>query len=90
MYRPKAPSIVDFVRPRFLHLNILIIRACAVGDLVLNLPALQALQLSNPDARFVLVGYPERLEIARRFIRVASVHSLETVEPLVRRADKNR
>jgi ADP-heptose:LPS heptosyltransferase len=59
-------------------LNILIIRACAVGDFVLNLPALQALQLSHPDARFVLVGYPERLEIARRFIRVASVHSLET------------
>jgi heptosyltransferase-3 len=69
---------VDFVRPRFLHLNILIIRACAVGDFVLNLAALQALQVSCPAARFVLVGYPERLDIARRFIRVESVQSLET------------
>ena len=59
-------------------MNILIIRACAVGDFVLNLPALEALQNSCPAARFVLVGYPERLEIARRFLRVQSVHSLET------------
>jgi ADP-heptose:LPS heptosyltransferase len=59
-------------------LNIVIIRACAVGDLILNLPALQALQVSYPEARFVLVGYPERLDIARRFIHVESVHSLET------------
>ena len=41
-------------------MNILIIRACAVGDFVLNLPALEALQTSCPAARFVLVGYPER------------------------------
>jgi ADP-heptose:LPS heptosyltransferase len=64
-------------------LNILIIRACAVGDFVLNLPALHALQVSHPDARFILVGYPDRLEIARRFVRVASVHSIET-EPWCR------
>jgi len=64
-------------------LNILIIRACAVGDFVLNLPALQALQVSHPEARFVLVGYPDRLEVARRFVRVASVHSIET-EPWCR------
>jgi len=35
--------------------RILVIRACAVGDFVLNLPALQALHRARDDVRFTLV-----------------------------------
>jgi ADP-heptose:LPS heptosyltransferase len=63
-----------------LTLKIIVIRACAVGDFVLNLPALEALQASEPSSEFTLVGYPGTLEIARDFVNVSAVHSIE-VEP---------
>jgi heptosyltransferase-3 len=59
-------------------LNILVVRACAIGDFVLNLPALQALQNLDIGARFTLVGYPETLELARDFVNVAAIHSIES------------
>lgn len=61
-------------------MHIIIIRACAVGDFILNLPALAALQESEPSAQFTLVGYPSTLEIAREFVRVPTIHSID-VEP---------
>ena len=56
----------------------LVIRACAIGDFVLNLPALQALHKVRFGAEFTLVGYPATLELAREFIPVAGIHSIET------------
>ncbi len=44
-------------------MNILIVRACAVGDFVVNLPALRALQETNPAARFTFVGVPAVLQM---------------------------
>ncbi len=58
----------------------LIVRTCAVGDFVLNLPALIALQKLHRDARFTLVGNPSTLELARDFVAVDAVHSIE-VQP---------
>jgi ADP-heptose:LPS heptosyltransferase len=58
--------------------RILIVRACAVGDFVLNLPALRALALQHPDCRFTLVGYPEKLALAEIFLPIEAIHSIET------------
>src|SRR5262245_46728354 len=58
--------------------EILIIRACAIGDFVLNLPVLRALSLQSLNARFTFVGYPARLDLAREFIPVASIHSIDS------------
>jgi heptosyltransferase-2 len=58
--------------PRFL-----IIRASAIGDFVLHLPALSALALKHPGARFTLVGYPATLQLAAQFIPVDAIHSIE-------------
>lgn len=58
--------------------KILIVRACAIGDFVLNLPALQALQNARTGARFTLVGYPSTLELAREFISVDGIFSIES------------
>src|SRR5262245_42316885 len=60
--------------------RILILRACAIGDFILNLPALKALSKAAPGARFTLVGYPASLELAQRFIAVEAIHSIE-IEP---------
>lgn len=57
--------------------RILIVRACAVGDFVLNLPALQALDESAGLVEFTLVGYPSTLELARDFVRVEAIHSID-------------
>jgi ADP-heptose:LPS heptosyltransferase len=59
-------------------LKIVVIRACAVGDFVLNLPALESLQEREPSATFTLVGYPSTLDIARDFVNVSAIHSIET------------
>jgi heptosyltransferase III len=56
----------------------LIVRTCAVGDFVLNVPALIALQEIDPGAKFTLVGNPATLELAREFVTVDAVHSIET------------
>ena len=56
----------------------LVIRACAIGDFVLNLPALRALHKVRPNADFTLVGYPATLELAREFVPVEAIHSIES------------
>jgi heptosyltransferase-3 len=55
----------------------LIVRACAIGDFVLNAPALIALQQKYPETRFTLVGNPSSLVLARNFVSVDAVHSIE-------------
>jgi heptosyltransferase III len=57
--------------------RILVVRACAVGDFVLNMPALQALHRSRNNVRFTLVGHPSTLELARDFVPVEATHSIE-------------
>ena len=57
--------------------RILIIRACAIGDFVLNLPALQALYRARTDVRFTFVGYPPTLELARQFVPIEGIYSIE-------------
>jgi len=57
--------------------KILIVRACAVGDFVLNVPALVALQKKYAKAAFTLVGNPSSLELARDFISVDAIHSID-------------
>jgi ADP-heptose:LPS heptosyltransferase len=57
--------------------RVLIIRACAIGDFVLNLPALRALAATHPDANFTLVGHPEMLSLASTFMPVDAIHSIE-------------
>ena len=57
--------------------KILIVRTCAVGDFVLNLPALTAIQKVQRDARFTLIGNAPALELAREFIVVDGISSIE-------------
>jgi heptosyltransferase III len=59
-------------------MRFLIIRACAIGDFVLHLPALRALASAYPQATFTLVGYPATLTLARSFLPVDAIHSLES------------
>jgi ADP-heptose:LPS heptosyltransferase len=61
-----------------LNRRILVVRACAIGDFILNLPALRAISQQNPDARFTLVGYPDILSLAKRFIPIEAIHSIES------------
>jgi len=58
--------------------RILVVRACAIGDFVLNLSALSALQKMHSYARFTLVGNPSALDLCREFVDVESVQSIET------------
>jgi ADP-heptose:LPS heptosyltransferase len=61
--------------------RILVVRACAIGDFVLNIPALQALYSGlNNDVALTLLGYPARLELARLFIpeAIESIHFIES------------
>ena len=57
--------------------RLLIVRTCAIGDFVLNLPALIALQKIYPSVFFTLVGNPLPLELAREFVPVENVYSIE-------------
>jgi Glycosyltransferase family 9 (heptosyltransferase) len=57
--------------------RILIIRACAIGDFVLNLPAVQALHRAWDDVRFTFVGYPPTLDLARNFVPIDGIYSIE-------------
>jgi ADP-heptose:LPS heptosyltransferase len=57
--------------------RLLIVRSCAIGDFVLNLPALGALALAHPDARFTLVGNPATLALARPFLAIEAIHDLD-------------
>lgn len=58
--------------------QVLIVRACAIGDFVLNLPAIQALAHSLDGAEFTFIGYPATLGIAQWFVKVRATHSIET------------
>src|SRR5262249_26218902 len=55
----------------------LIVRVCAIGDFVFNLPALIALQKREPDTRFTLVGNALTLSLANTFVAVDAIHSIE-------------
>lgn len=55
----------------------LVVRTCAIGDFVFNLPALIALQRTQPETRFTLVGNASTLAPAKTFVAVDAVHSLE-------------
>ena len=57
--------------------KILIVRVCAVGDFILNLPALIALQQKEPGMRFTFVGNPSNLDLARDFVSVDAIHSID-------------
>ncbi|WP_169703236.1 glycosyltransferase family 9 protein [Candidatus Kuenenia stuttgartensis] len=43
--------------------HILILRPCAIGDLIITLPALHALREYFPNAYIEIMGYPSYLEI---------------------------
>jgi hypothetical protein len=58
----------------------LIIRACAIGDFVLNLPAITALHERYRDARITLVGNRSTLKLAGEFLPVDGIHSID-VQP---------
>ena len=58
--------------------KILIVRACAIGDFVLNLPALRALSHVHENTPFVFVGYPLTMDLAREFLPVEAIHSIES------------
>jgi len=64
-------------------LKTLVVRACAIGDFVLNLPVLSVLQQKAPQMRFTLVGNPSSLDLAREFIAVDRIHSID-VQPWAR------
>lgn len=57
--------------------RILIVRVCALGDFVVNAPALAAAQRKFADASFTLVGNPSSLVITRDFVKVDAIHSIE-------------
>src|ERR1041385_7057102 len=57
--------------------RLLIIRVCAIGDFVLNIPSLIALHKVYPNAVFTLVGNPSSLELAREFLPVEKIYSIE-------------
>jgi heptosyltransferase-3 len=61
-----------------IYRRVLIVRACAIGDFVLNLPALRALAVRDPHSRFTLVGYPEVLSLAKDFIPIEAIFSIES------------
>jgi len=58
-------------------MHILVVRTCAIGDFVLHLPALRALSEAHNGATFTLVGNVETLTLARTFLRVSAIHSID-------------
>ena len=59
-------------------MRFLVVRACAIGDFVLHLPALRAIAHANPGATFTLVGYPTTLALARPFLPIDAIYSIES------------
>jgi heptosyltransferase-2 len=55
----------------------LIVRVCAIGDFVFNLPALIAMQKLEPDTRFTLVGNASTMSLAKTFVAVDAIYSIE-------------
>jgi ADP-heptose:LPS heptosyltransferase len=58
-------------------LKTLVVRTCAVGDFILNLPSLVALQQRYPEMRFTLVGNPSSLELAQDLVVVDRIASID-------------
>src|SRR5262245_47448224 len=58
----------------------LVVRACAVGDFVLNLPVLTAMQSKDCGTCLSLVGTPSTLALAREFVAVEAIYSID-VQP---------
>lgn len=61
-------------------MKVFVLRACAIGDFVLNLQALTAFQKANSAARFTLVGNSSTLDLAKAFVAVDAIHSID-VQP---------
>jgi len=83
-YSLEATPVADL--SIYLSINMrktLIVRTCAIGDFVLNLPALIALQKTQPDTRFAFVGNLSILDLAREFVAVDAVHSID-IQPWAR------
>lgn len=59
------------------HLSLLVIRAGALGDCLLMLPALAALRTHFPRARIEVMGYPRRWEWVLGRGLVDAVHAIE-------------
>jgi heptosyltransferase-3 len=59
------------------HLRLLVIRAGALGDCLLMLPALAALRIHFPQARIEVMGYPRRWEWVLGRGLVDAVHTIE-------------
>lgn len=59
-------------------MRLLIVRACAIGDFVLHLPALRALSAAHPGATFSFVGYPTVLALAQSFLPVDGIYSIDS------------
>ena len=57
--------------------RILVIRAGALGDTILALPALRALHEWNRGGQLELVGYPSVLQVAGLAIPVHAIHSID-------------
>src|SRR4051812_41920780 len=55
----------------------LVVRTCAVGDFVLNLPALIAAQRMKPGLRFTLIVNKSTLQLAREFVATDSIGSID-------------
>jgi ADP-heptose:LPS heptosyltransferase len=60
--------------------RVLVIRASAIGDFVLNIPALEALFRHRKDVQFTLVGYPATLELAKEFLPEQSIEGIFSIE----------
>ena len=55
----------------------LVVRSCAIGDLVLSFPALEAMAHRSRELRFTLVGYASRMELGRAFLPVEAIGSID-------------
>jgi ADP-heptose:LPS heptosyltransferase len=69
-----------FLKKSNMPSRILVVRPGALGDIILALPALQALAASHPSATLDVVGYPSVLRLAectRPALPLRKVHSID-------------
>ncbi|MGL5303234.1 MAG: glycosyltransferase family 9 protein [Aeromonas sp.] len=69
--QPVAGNMSEPVR------SLLVICFNAIGDFVLSLPALDALQKRYPDAMIELLCSPRNIELARALVGISACHSLK-------------
>jgi ADP-heptose:LPS heptosyltransferase len=61
--------------------RILVVRACAIGDFVLNIPALLGLRHHlGASVRFTFVGYSSTLQITREFLPADAIEAIQSIE----------